>query len=119
ALSFAVYSQDGGESGCVLDGMGTRGQDLRVSLTLPHFHAVAIAAHTGDVAALIPCQFAEAVTAALDHVDIRPPIDLGIQKIGMHWHPRLDSHPEHAWLRTQIAEVIAELEFDASCDRYR
>lgn len=119
ALSFAIYSQDGGESGCVLDGMGMRGQDLRVSLTLPHFHAVAIAAHTGDVAALIPCQFAEAVAARLDLVVLRPPIDLGIQKIGMYWHPRLDSHPEHIWLRTQIAEAIAVLGFDLSFDRYR
>ena len=119
ALSFSVYSQDGGESGCVLDGMGRRGQNLRVSLTLPHFHAVAIAAHTGDIAALIPCQFAEAVAARLDLIVLKPPIDLGVQEIGMHWHPRLDSHPEHIWLRSQIAEVIAELKFDQSCDRYR
>lgn len=119
ALSFAVYSQDGGESGCVLDGAGARGQDLRVSLTLPHFHAVAVAAHAGDVAALIPCQFAEAVAARLDLLVLRPPVDLGVQKIGMYWHPRLDSHPEHVWLRTQIAEVIAELGFDRTFDRYR
>lgn len=119
ALSFAVYSQDGGESGCVLDGLGAHGQDLRVSLTLPHFHSVAMAAHAGDLAALIPCQFAEAVAERLDLMALRPPLDFGIQNIGMHWHPRLDTQAEHAWLRAQIAELIGEMGFDASCDRYR
>ena len=119
ALNFAVYSQDGGESGCVLDRADARGQDLRISLTLPHFHAVAIAAHTGDVAALIPCQFAEAVAQRLGLIVFRLPVDLGIQKIGMHWHPRLDTQAEHAWLRAQIADLIGEMGLDASCEPYR
>lgn len=118
-LSFAVYSQDGGASGCVLDGLGGYAQGLHVALALPHFHAVAIAATVGDLAAIIPCQLAEAVAERLGLISFRPPVDLGTQRLGIYWHPRHDAQAEHMWLRSQIRQLSEQLAFDASCLRYR
>lgn len=119
ALDLAVYSQDAGESGCVLDVLGRARQRPRIALALPHFHAVAIAASAGDLASIIPCQLAEAMAERLDLIVFRPPFDLGIQQLGMYWHPRLDKQAEHVWLRKQISELIKEMAFDRSFDRYR
>lgn len=118
-LHYAVYSQDGGASGCVLDGLGETTHSQRVALMLPHFYAVAAAASTSELAAIIPCQFADSMAEKLGLVAFRSPIDLGVQKLGMYWHPRLDKRPEHIWLRTKIAEAVVELGFDPSCERYR
>jgi len=38
-----------------------------------------------------------------------PPVDLDEVTISLLWHASYDHDPAHAWLRDQLAELVAEL----------
>jgi DNA-binding transcriptional LysR family regulator len=38
-----------------------------------------------------------------------PPVDLDEVTVSLLWHASYDHDPAHAWLRNQLAELVAEL----------
>lgn len=117
-LNFAVYSFDGGEAGCAVEILREAGLGDRIMLALPHFQATALAATEGDLVALLPCQFAEAVAGRLGLVIYRPPADFPTIQLSMYWHRRAEDDPQHRWLRDQIVATIDMLGFDRAVERY-
>lgn len=116
--AFAVYSLDGGETGCAVEALRSVGLGQRAVLALPHFQATAQAAADSDLVALMPCQFAEAVAERLDLAIYRIPVPMPFLKFEMYWHARADDDLQHAWLRAQIAETVTALGFEDCALRY-
>jgi DNA-binding transcriptional LysR family regulator len=106
ALPQALRSIDGGMSGNTDDALRKAGAQRRVVLTLPHFHAVALAVAGGSLIAVVPQQFAERVADDLGLAVYRPPVEIPAPEIRMYWHKRHDGHPAHRWLRGEILTAI-------------
>jgi len=106
ALPHALRSIDGSMSGDTDKTLRKAGAERRVVLTLPHFHAVALAVAEGRLIAVVPRQFAERVADDLGLVIYRPPIDIPVPEISLYWHKRHDRHPAHRWLRGEILAAI-------------
>ncbi|WP_274426504.1 LysR family transcriptional regulator [Chelativorans sp. YIM 93263] len=117
-FSFAVYSLDGGDTGCAVEALRNIGLVHRVAIALPHFHSTALAAAEGDFIALVPCQFAEAIAARYDLSIYRMPMEMPAVEIRMYWHARADEDLQHAWLRERIIDTARTLAFDGCAERY-
>ena len=105
-LPFALRSIDGSMSGLIDDALRKVGTARRVVLTLPHFHAIALAVAEGRLVATVPSQFADAVAKDLGLSLYRLPIEVHVPEIRMYWHRRHDQNPAHRWLRNQIATAM-------------
>jgi DNA-binding transcriptional LysR family regulator len=76
-------------------------------MTVPHFHAVALAAAESDLLASIPAHFAWRVAERLKLDIFMPPVESTAMDIKMYWHKRMDCDPGHLWLRECIAEILS------------
>jgi DNA-binding transcriptional LysR family regulator len=105
-LPHALRTVDGGMTGQTDAALEVLGRARRVALVVPHFHAVLMAVARGELIAAIPRRFAEVFAPALGVGLYASPVELPLQDIQMYWHSRHDRDPAHAWLRTQITEVL-------------
>lgn len=105
-LPFALRSIDGSMSGMVDETLAKGGAARRVVLTLPHFHAIALAVAEGQLLACVPVQFAESVAKELGLVIYRLPVDVPAPEIRLYWHRRHDQNPAHRWLRDAIMTAV-------------
>ncbi|MCC5977396.1 MAG: LysR family transcriptional regulator [Salinarimonas sp.] len=117
-LDLAVYSLDGGESGCAVEFLHAEGLGENIALALPHFYATGLSAAGSDHAALLPCQFAEALAEPLGLAIRRLPIPAPRLTLGMYWHTRHDEDRQHVWFRRHVRDLVADLGFQACADRY-
>ncbi len=117
-LGLAVYSLDGGESGCAVEFLQAHGLGENIALALPHFYATGLSAAQSDHAALLPCQFAEALASPLGLAVKRLPVPAPRLTLGMYWHTRHDEDRQHVWFRRHVSDLIAELGFQASAERF-
>ncbi|HEV7277186.1 MAG TPA: LysR family transcriptional regulator [Devosiaceae bacterium] len=111
AIPQVVLSTDGTKTGSVDPELRRLGFSRSVRMTVPHFHAVAIAVASSDLLGNIPVHFARYAARLLDLHLYLPPFDPRTIEMRMYWHRRLERDPGHAWLREKIAEVMA---FDAT-----
>ena len=102
----AVMSMDGSIRGTVDRPLEAQGFSRRVALTLPHFHAVALAIATGEVIGSLPVHYALQVARQLDLEVLLPPFDAPILDVGLYWHRRHELDAASRWLRGIIAEVF-------------
>jgi DNA-binding transcriptional LysR family regulator len=109
ALPHALRTIEGGMTGFTDAALERVGRSRRVTLVLPHFHAVLTAVARGDLLAAIPRRFAEAFAAGLNVGLYRSPVELPTPNIDMYWHSRHDRDPAHRWLRDEIVAALAEL----------
>ena len=105
-LPHALRSIDGGMSGAVDAALQEQGVARRVVLTLPHFHAIALAVGRGRLIATVPVQFARAVAKDLGLAIYRPPFAVPVPDISLYWHRRNDQNPAHRWMRGQVMTAI-------------
>ncbi len=117
-LGLAVYSLDGGESGCAVEFLQGEGLGENIALALPHFYATGLSAAQSDHAALLPCQFAEALAEPLGLAIKRLPMPIPRLTLGMYWHSRHDDDRQHVWFRRHVTDLIGELGFQASAERF-
>lgn len=112
ALPHALCSTDGGLVTTVDEALAAAGRSRRVALTLPHFHATALAVAGGRLIGSLPLHFARAVAPSLGLAIFELPVDPSPVQIAMHWHRRHDEDPAHIWMRDQVAAILGEFEFD-------
>lgn len=105
-LPQAICSTDGGLSTATDTALATNGRKRRVFLTMPHFHALALAVAEGHVVASLPAQFAERAAPSLNLELYELPVGGQEMDMGMYWHRRYDRDGAHAWLREQVATVL-------------
>lgn len=117
-LGLAVYSLDGGETGCAVEFLQAQGLGENIALALPHFYATGLSAARSDHAALLPCQFAEALAEPLGLAVRRLPVPAPRLTLGMYWHTRHDDDRRHVWFRRHVRDLVGDLGFQACAERY-
>ena len=113
-LPHVLRSIDGTMSGMVDEALAKLGQQRRVSLAVPHFHAVALAVSQGKQLAAVPVQFASAVKQTLRLRVFEPPFPIPAPEIKLYWHARHDGEAAHQWLRHQVVATVNALGFDSN-----
>lgn len=106
-LPQALRSIDGSLSGWTDEALAAVGRERRVVLTLPQFHAVALAVAQTALIAVVPAQYAEGVAGELGLSVYEPPVAMGVPEISMYWHSRHDGNPAHRWLRDHVRQIAA------------
>jgi DNA-binding transcriptional LysR family regulator len=105
-LPQAICSTDGGLSTATDAALTATGRKRQVFLTMPHFHALALAVARGHLVGSLPIQFAEAIAPTLDLELFELPIGGQEMSMGMYWHRRYDKDDAHTWLREQVRSVL-------------
>lgn len=108
ALPHAICSTDGGISTATDTALAANGRRRNLFLTMPHFHALALAVAKGHVVASLPVQFAEIAAPTLDLDLFELPVGGQEMNMCMYWHRRYDRDSAHTWLRERVASVFAE-----------
>lgn len=108
-LPHALRTVEGGMAGFTDAALERIGRARRVTLVLPHFHAVLMAVARGTLIAAIPRRFAEAFAPAMEVGLFGSPVEMPAPDIQMYWHARHDRDPLHRWLRSRIVEVLHAL----------
>jgi len=101
-----LMSMDGGRTGTMDRALAAHGLQRRVAMTVPHFHAVALAIAQAGLLGNLPVHFARPVAKQLDLDIYLPPHDPPIIDVVLLWHRRMDGNAANAWLRDHIARVM-------------
>ena len=99
-------SMDGGRTGTVDRVLAEHGLERRVSVTVPHFQAVALAIAEAGLLGSLPIHFARPAARLLDLDLYLPPYDPPILDVVLFWHRRVDGNAANAWLRNHIKRVL-------------
>jgi DNA-binding transcriptional LysR family regulator len=109
-LPHALCSIDGGITTSVDAALAAEGLSRRVALTLPHFHATALAVAEGRLIGSLPKHFAEAAAEWHGLVIYRLPVPVATMRLGLYWHRRYDDDQAHGWMRDQITAILGKLD---------
>jgi DNA-binding transcriptional LysR family regulator len=101
-----LMSMDGSTTGTIDPVLAKHGLARDVVMTVPHFHAVALAAAAGDLVGSLPVHFARHAAEVLGLDLYLPPYDPPLIDICLYWHRRLDRDPANCWLREHIARTL-------------
>lgn len=106
ALPQVLMSMDGSRSGSVDKPLNAKGFERRVALTVPHFHAFAIAVAETDLIGNLPEHFAARVAAKMDLEIYQMPFPPPPIAVMLYWHSRHQTNRAHEWLRTAIRQAL-------------
>lgn len=106
AIPQVIMSMDGAKTGTMDPVLRENGLERRVTMTVPHFHGVALAAAAAGVLGNLPVHFARHAARFLDLDLFLPPYDPPAIDGMMFWHRRLDRDAANAWLREHIAAAM-------------
>ena len=110
ALPWAIRSVDGSTTGLVDEALAKTGRRRRVVLAIPHFHALTQCVVQAGLAAAVPVQMVQSLSAEDDLLVLDPPFASPVPEIKLYWHSRHTRNPAHRWLRQQVLAVRAPLE---------
>ena len=83
------------------------GRERRVVMTMPIFSGVYRAVAASDLIALLPTALAYHVAKSAGLRIYRAPMPVPTATLCMIWHRRNAASASHAWLRDQIANLLA------------
>ena len=106
AIPQVLMSMDGGRTGTMDRALAAHGLQRRIAMTVPHFHAVALAIAQAGLLGNLPVHFARPVAKQLDLDIYLPPHDPPIIDVVLMWHRRMDGNAANAWLRDHIARAM-------------
>jgi len=95
--------------GFVDDALEKRGLRRTVALTTQRFLTVPSLVSHAPVIVTMGSRLARRFSAELGLNVSPPPVDLDEVTVSLLWHASYDHDPAHAWLRNQLAELVAEL----------
>ncbi len=110
SLRHGLVSGDGTARGTLDAQLAARGISRRVVLTLPHFHAIALAAAQSGIFAALPRHFAHAVAPRLGLEVYELPVPGPQIEVMMYWHARYAGDSGLSWLRAQVLAVCAAMQ---------
>jgi DNA-binding transcriptional LysR family regulator len=106
AIPQVLMSMDGSKRGTIDPVLASHGLARRVVMTVPHFHAVALAIAEAGLLGNLPVHFARAVAKLLDLEVYLPPYDPPVTDVMLFWHRRVDGNAANAWLRDHIVKAL-------------
>ncbi|PDT08299.1 LysR family transcriptional regulator [Rhizobium sp. M1] len=107
AVPHVLRSADGSRTGTIDPALARLGLARRVMVTVPHFHAVALAVESSEMLGSIPVHFARTLIGRLKLDVFMPPMESPKMDVTMYWLRRFDADPGSAWLRSEIAQTLA------------
>ena len=107
AIPQVLMSMDGSRTGTMDLALNQQGLRRRVSMTVPHFQAVALAVAEADLLGNLPVHYARRVAPLLGLDLFLPPYDPPLLDVMLFWHRRHDEDAAQAWLRERISEVLS------------
>jgi DNA-binding transcriptional LysR family regulator len=105
-----MMSMDGARTGTMEDALKAHGLSRTVAMTVPHFHAVALAVAASPLIGGMPVHFARHAAATLPLDLYLPPYDPPQLEVCLYWHRRLHRDAANVWLRDHIRRALT---FDA------
>jgi len=96
----------GDTSGIIDDLLAERGLERRVAMTIPHFAAAPSVLANSDLIATLPKRLSDRFADQYGLIARELPFESHRTRHEMIWHPRVDRHPAHQWLRDIIKAVI-------------
>lgn len=109
-LGHVLFSPEGNSKAMGDAALARVGRERRVAMTMPAFSGVYRAVAGSDLIGLLPTGMAQHVAASQRLEIYRPPMQIETVRLIMVWHRRNTASPAHAWLRDQIAELLAPLD---------
>lgn len=106
AIPHVMVSMDGSLVGSVEPMLKEHGLSRKVAMTVPHFHAVALACVTSPFLGNLPVHFARLAAQYLDLDLYLTPYDPLRVDVHLFWHQRLDLDPASIWLRSEIETAL-------------
>ena len=106
-LGHVLFSPEGRVRGMGDAALAAVGHERRVVMTMPVFSGVYNAVAESDLIALMPTLLARRAAARLGLDIYQPPMPIAPARLCMIWHRRATHSPAHAWLRDQIARIMA------------
>ncbi len=109
-LGHVIFSSEGNARAMGDAALARVGRKRRVVMSLPVFSGVYRAVAGSDLVALLPSPLARHVAADARLQMYHAPMPIEKAQIHMIWHRRYSAGAAHAWLRAQIAELLAPLD---------
>lgn len=108
-LGHVLFSPEGNAAAMGDDALARIGRKRQVVMTMPVFSGVYRAVAGSDLIALLPTALAHQVAPSAGLDVLQAPIPVAQAQLMQVWHRRYTSSPAHAWLRTQIADLLRPL----------
>jgi DNA-binding transcriptional LysR family regulator len=108
-LRHLVVAPSGTPGSLVDTELEKRGLSRQVALRVSSFLVAPIVLAQTDYVSTLPRRLAEAVAKRHRLVLVTPPVELQPFALSLVWHPRLESDPAQAWLRSVVARVAQKL----------
>ena len=111
SLGHLIYSMGGGGQPVALPDLALSrlGIDRRIDLSVESFLLAPFLLQETELITLVPAR-AEGFLRRTGEIRLlEPPVQIPRLVEMLWWHPRADADPAHAWLRTRISELAAEL----------
>ena len=106
AIPQVLMSMDGSKTGTIDRVLADHRLQRRVAVTVPHFHAVALAVAQAGLLGNLPITFARPLARLLELDLYLPPYDPPVVDVMLFWHRRVDNHAANAWLRDHIVKAF-------------
>lgn len=100
----------GDTTGIIDDILGERGLERRVAMTIPHFAAAPNVLANSDLIASLPKRIANRFADQHGLITRSLPFESYRTAHEMLWHPRVNRHPAHLWLRGLLQSVTESLQ---------
>lgn len=113
--SHVIMSRDGGRRTSIDPVLEARGMSRRVAMTVPSFHAVALAAAHSDMIGNLPLHVAREAASTLDVDVYLPPFELPATEFRLYWHKRHEQDSASRWFRGELVRLFSDAEERLSC----
>lgn len=106
AMEHVLVSPRGG-AGRYVDGLLEKeGLERRIARSVPYFMAALVLVSKTDYVLTVSERLARAFGARLGLQVLEPPLQMAAYALRMLWHPRYESDPAHAWLRSVFVRAV-------------
>lgn len=102
----ALLSVDGSTIGTMDAALKKNGLKRQIAMTVPHFHAVALAVSTSDLLASLPFVFARQVSQYISIDLYQPPFESPTLDVMLYWHRSREREQANVWLRNHVVRLL-------------
>lgn len=107
-LSHVQAAPRGQPGGYIDELLEERGLSRHVARAVPYFSSAVDLVAQSDYVLTVPSRVAAAVAGDRRLRILKPPLPLEPYALSMVWHPRLDEHGAHRWLRDRLVACAEE-----------
>jgi DNA-binding transcriptional LysR family regulator len=101
-----LLSVDGSTVGTMDAALKEKGLRRQIAMTVPHFHAVALAVSRSELLASLPLVFARHVSQYVGIDLYQPPFESPTLDILLYWHRSAERERGNVWLRNHVVNLL-------------